>query len=120
MGDPLDAHGGHRGARQRREKHAAERVAECVAETAIERLDHELAAVVLNGLGGDSGNLEVEHLVLTSSQVLGSESKRRLGRGAPSKAGSYFEYSSTMSCSCTGAAISARSGLRSTFAVSWS
>ena len=34
----------------------------------------------------------------------------------------YFEYSSTMSCSCTGAAISARSGLRSTFAVSasWS
>jgi hypothetical protein len=32
--------------------------------------------------------------------------------------GGYLEYSSTMSCSCTGAAISARSGLRSTFAVS--
>jgi hypothetical protein len=30
----------------------------------------------------------------------------------------YFEYSSTMSCSCTGAATSRRSGLRSTFAVS--
>ena len=34
----------------------------------------------------------------------------------------YFEYSSTMSCSCTGAVISRRSGLRSTLAVSasWS
>ncbi len=32
--------------------------------------------------------------------------------------GPYFEYSSTMSCSCTGAATSRRSGLRSTFAVS--
>ena len=30
----------------------------------------------------------------------------------------YFEYSSTMSCSCTGAATSRRSGLRSTLAVS--
>ena len=34
----------------------------------------------------------------------------------------YFEYSSTMSCSATGAAISRRSGLRRTLAVSesWS
>ena len=29
----------------------------------------------------------------------------------------YFEYSSTMSCSCTGVSISSRSGRRSTFAV---
>ena len=45
-------------------------------------------------------------------------------RAAPDGAGQgrYFEYSSTMSCSCTGAAISFRSGWRSTFAVrpSWS
>ena len=47
-----------------------------------------------------------------------SAGERRRDEAASEAA--YFEYSSTMSCSCTGAAISARSGLRSTFAVSWS
>jgi hypothetical protein len=86
VGDTLDAHGGHRGAGERGQEHAAQRVAKGVAEAAIERLHHELAAVVLDGLGGDSGDLEVEHLVLTSSQVRGAtEGKRRLGRRAPDK-----------------------------------
>ena len=101
------------------EQHAPQRVAERVAEAAVERLDHELAAVVLDGLGGDSGDLEVEHQ--GPNVVSGSGA----AEAAPGETGAgqgwgYFEYSSTMSCSCTGAAISARSGLRSTFAVSWS
>ena len=40
---------------------------------------------------------------------------RRQGRR---ETGNYLEYSSTMSCSCTGVVISRRSGLRSTLAVS--
>src|SRR3954471_1080595 len=77
VGDPLDADGGHRRTGERGEEHAAQGVAERVAETAVERLDHELPTVVLDGLGGDSGDLEVEHLVLTSSQV------RELRQAAP-------------------------------------
>src|SRR3954463_5456086 len=58
---PLDADRGHGGTGQRRQQHAAQRVAERVAEAAVERLDREGAAVVLDRLGGDSGDLEVEH-----------------------------------------------------------
>jgi hypothetical protein len=59
-----------------------------------------------------------------SSESWGSIRTRR-GEGPArgiSLVKAYLEYSSTMSCSCTGAAISARSGLRSTYAVSesWS
>ena len=46
---------------ERGEQHAAKRVAERVAEAAIQRLDGEGAAILLNRLGGDSGDLEVEH-----------------------------------------------------------
>src|SRR4051794_23881112 len=59
--DALDANGGHGSAGQRAEQHAAQRVAEGVAEAAVERLDHERAAVVVHGLAGDAGDLEVEH-----------------------------------------------------------
>src|SRR4051795_10721494 len=58
---PLDPHRGHRGAREAGQQHAPQRVPERVAEAAIERLDHELPAVVFNRLGRDSGDLEVEH-----------------------------------------------------------
>src|SRR3954468_21612618 len=119
---PLDADRGHGGTGQRRQQHAAQRVAERVAEAAVEWLDREGAAVVLDRLGGDSGDLEVEH---QGPNVVGGWSGPGRGQqGAWPRAGKdgYFEYSSTMSCSCTGAAISRRSGLRSTFAVSesWS
>jgi hypothetical protein len=46
---------------ERRQQHAAQRVADRVAEAAIERLDGEGAAILLDRLGGDSGDLEVEH-----------------------------------------------------------
>ena len=105
---------------ERRQQHAAQRVAERVAEAAIERLDGEGAAILLDRLGGDSGDLEVEHQGPNVSSGCGERPRApRMGRRrAGSQRKAYLEYSSTMSCSCTGAAISARSGLRSTFAVS--
>ena len=71
-------------------------------------------------LGGDSGDLEVEHQGpnVVSSSAWGATARRRTGKRHAGVRKAYFEYSSTISCSCTGAAISARSGLRSTFAVS--
>ncbi len=42
-------------------KHAPQRVAERVAEAAVERLDRERATVLLHGLACDPGDLEVEH-----------------------------------------------------------
>src|SRR4051812_29866374 len=59
--DALDPDAGHRGAGQRAEQHAPQRVAEGVAEAAVERLDRERAAILLHLFGGDSGDLEVEH-----------------------------------------------------------
>src|ERR1019366_941022 len=106
---------------------AAQRVAERVAETAIERLDRERATVRLHGLACDPGDLEVEHespnVVLVSHRRRGDPAlKCRSPQGRRRGKVDYFEYSSTMSCSCTGAATSRRSGLRSTLAVSdsWS
>src|SRR3954451_14775716 len=91
-----------------------QRVAERVAEAAVERFDDERAAVLLHVLGGDAGDLEIEHGVLLSGSSAACDPAAFWG--------AYLEYSSMMSCSCTGAAISRRSGLRSTLAVSasWS
>src|SRR5215210_1563711 len=119
--DSLNPHAGDRGARQRREQDPAQRVAERVAKAALERLDRERATVILDGLGGDPGDLEVKHrgpIVVLGAPRRGERHVRRLGGAGQS----YFEYSSTISCSWTGAAISLRSGLRSTLAVnaSWS
>ena len=61
MRDAFDLDGGDCGALERREQHAAQGVAERVAEAAIQRLDGEGAAILLDRLGGDSGDLEVEH-----------------------------------------------------------
>src|SRR6476661_6437563 len=59
--DPLDAHAGDRRPRERGQQHTTQRVAEGVAEAAIEGLDRERAAVLLDRLTGDPGDLEVEH-----------------------------------------------------------
>ena len=59
--DALDPHAGDRRAGQRGEQHTAQRVAERVAEAPVERLDRERAAVLVDGLAGDSGDLEVKH-----------------------------------------------------------
>ena len=56
--DALDLHRGDGGALERREQHAAQRVAERVAEAAVERLDHEDAAVLVDLLVDDLRNLE--------------------------------------------------------------
>src|SRR3954470_16063157 len=59
--DALDPHAGDGGAGERAEQHAAQGVAERVAEAGVERLDGERAAALLHLFGGDSGDLEVEH-----------------------------------------------------------
>ena len=51
--DALDLHRGDGGALERREQHAAQRVAERVAEAAVERLDLEDAAVLVDLLVDD-------------------------------------------------------------------
>src|SRR4051794_553056 len=119
--DPLDAHAGDRRPRERGQQHTTQRVAEGVAEAAIEGLDRERAAVLLDRLTGDPGDLEVEH----QGPCWVVQTVRRTGGSAHGLGGvgsSYFEYSSTINCSWTGAAISRRSGRRRTFAVSesWS
>src|SRR3954452_8659403 len=78
---PLDPDRGHRGAREAGEQHAAQRVPECVAETAIERLNHELSAVLLNRFGRDPGDLEVEHQFPNFVLLGGSKPWRRRLRG---------------------------------------
>jgi hypothetical protein len=55
----LDLDRGDRGALERREQHAAQRVAERVTEAAVERLDLEDAAVLVHLLVDDARNLEV-------------------------------------------------------------
>jgi hypothetical protein len=57
--DALDLDRSHGGALQRGEQHAAQRVAERVAEAAVERLDHEDAAVVIHFLVDDPRDLEL-------------------------------------------------------------
>ena len=57
--DALDLHRGHRSALQRREEHPAQRVAERVPETAVERLDHEDTAVLVELLVRNFRNLEI-------------------------------------------------------------
>ena len=51
--DALELDRGDGGALERGEQHAAQRVAERVAEAAVERLDHEDPAVLLDLLVGD-------------------------------------------------------------------
>ena len=73
--------------------------------------------VVLDCLTRDPGNLEVEH---GGPNVIGMcrfPPGGSLVRGICASEPRYLEYSSTMSCSWTGAATSRRSGLRRTFAV---
>src|SRR6185503_18369430 len=123
VGDALDAHARDGGAGERAEEHAAQGVAERVAESAVQRLDHERAAVLLHLFGGDAGDLEVEHRRGPDCRF---NCAAHWVRACAARFGGvfvcYFEYSSTMSCSCTGVVISRRSGLRSTLAVSasWS
>src|SRR4051794_36275432 len=132
VGDALDPDARHGRTGQRGQQHPAQRVAEGVAEAAVEGLDHERAAMLLDGFAGDARDLEVEHwrvlvLRLCRPAQRGIPPGRCAAlpgeiRGGRAASRSYLEYSSTMSCSCTGVVISRRSGLRSTFAVrpSWS
>ena len=57
--DALDLHRGDRGALERGQKHAAKRVAERVAEPAVERLDDEPAALLVDLLARDPRDLEI-------------------------------------------------------------
>src|SRR6185503_15708531 len=93
--DTLDANGGDGRAGERAQQHAPQRVAERVAEAAVERLDHERATVLIRGLAGDAGNLEVEHR--GPDFVAGSTPGTGHGAGVQRSESSYLEYSSTMS-----------------------
>src|SRR5918999_1428866 len=101
--DPLDAHARDRRPRERGQQDAPQRVAEGVAEAAIEGLDRERAAVLLDRLTGDPGDLEVEHE--GPCWVVQAVRTGRFAHGSGERS-SYFEYSSTINCSWTGAAIS--------------
>ena len=125
VGHPLDAHARHRGARQGGERHTAQRVPEgnSYPRPRSSGSIRERATVLLYGLACDPGNLEVEHqgpnLVVISPASAGHRLQGvAAASGVDTGKTPYFEYSSMMSCSCTGAATSRRSGLRSTFAVS--
>ena len=97
MGDALDTDARDRRAAQGGEQDAAQAVAEGVAEALIERLDDECAAAFIGFLGGNAGDLESQWSWVPCVCVF-----RNLG--------DYLEYSSTISCSWTGAEISERSG----------
>src|SRR3954447_17935727 len=64
VGDALYPDAGHGRTGERRQQNASQGVAERVAEAAIERLDRERAAVLVDAFAGDPGDLEVEHQVL--------------------------------------------------------
>jgi hypothetical protein len=70
--DALDLDRGHGGALERREQHAAQRVAERVAEAAVERLDHEDATMLLDFLVGDLRDLEIHYRRACSHLFLSS------------------------------------------------
>jgi hypothetical protein len=129
MGDTLDADAGDGCAGQRREQDTPQRVAEGVAKASIQRLDRERAAVLFDGLCEilgtrkssiarvpSFGGVGASPLCPTAAKKETARGCQRKPRPPPGNTG-YFEYSSTMSCSSTGAAISRRSGFRSTFAV---
>src|SRR5207245_2717027 len=85
--DPLDLHRGDRGALERREEDAAKRVAERVAEAAVERLDHEDAAVLVDLLVDDLRNLVLHpaganyHLFISSALLLTALARPRCRAG---------------------------------------
>ena len=59
VGDALDLHRRHGRALERGQQHAAERVPERVTEAAVERLDHEDAAMLVRLLVDDPRGLEL-------------------------------------------------------------
>src|SRR3954453_18627003 len=85
VGDALDPDARHGRTGQRGQQHAAQRVAERVAEAAVKGLDHERAAMLLDGFAGDARDLEVEHwegLVLRRGARLRLRGSCRASRAA--------------------------------------
>src|SRR3954453_11743980 len=80
----LDPHARDCGAGERAQQHPPERVAERVAEAAIERLDRERASVVLDLLGRNLGGLELEHGLPSCREPA---ARRPAERGRPGEAG---------------------------------
>ena len=115
--DALDLDRGDGGALERGEQHAAQRVAERVAEAAVERLDHEDAAVLVDLFVGDLRDLEVHHGAYCQRDpfvlLRFERSVRRLATWSRAR---------RSAAPGTGVSISARSGHFSTLPVrpSWS
>ena len=74
--DALDLDGRHGRALERRQQHTPQRVAERVAEAAVERLDREAARALVGILGDDPGRLEVHqggtggHVILSGRRFV--------------------------------------------------
>src|SRR5690242_17170158 len=119
--DALDPDAGHRCARNRRQQRPPQRVANGVPEPRLQRLDDEPGPELVHSLFGEGGTLGDEHdypsprRPLYDAAISGGGRCRRLARAF--RAGRYlryFEYSSTMSCSCTWVSIWARAGMACT------
>ena len=135
----VDLDRGDRRALDRGEQHAAQRVADRRAEPALERLRVEAAEPVGEGLALEleplrplktfpqhvSVFLSVERPAWPPPDLpLSPASRRRPGKAAGGgprscrdlqvRPTAYFEYSSTMSCSCTGRLICSRVGSEAT------
>src|SRR5207249_674159 len=75
--DALDLDRGDGGALERREQHAAQRVPERVTEAAVQRLDHEDAAVFVDFLVDDPRDLELHQAGTNCHWFLSTWSKAR-------------------------------------------
>ena len=95
-----------RGALDRRQEHATQRVADRGPETALERLGGELAVPIGQGL-------RIELQPFRSLEAFPQHQVSPFRRPGPSLL-LYFEYSSTINCSCTGRLICSRVGSAAT------
>src|SRR5215469_10981951 len=117
----LDPDAGHCRAWDRRQQSPPERVADGVPESRLERLDDEPRPELVHRFFGKGGTLGDEHYYpsprrpLYDAAIFGGRGRRQ-ARDWLHGPGSccYFEYSSTMSCSCTCVSIWARAGMACT------
>src|SRR5262245_32901168 len=98
--DAFDANGGDGRAFNRAEQYAAEAIADCGSETALERLGSEHAVTLGEGFGVGYQTLwflkAFEHRVLSSPCRIGLLACLRVKRAYQDD---YFEYNSTINCS---------------------
>ena len=129
VGDALGSHARERRSGEGREQYAAQRVSNDVAEAAVKRLDRRTChrfcstdSLVIPGIWRSSIRVLTSFWCRTGVGGRPAREPHPGGRGRLNGPANYFEYSSTMSCSCTGAATSRplRHALPQTVSDSWS